>query len=558
MRDLLNRLFSTSAYTDPALRQRARVVYATTLLQLLGMSAVYSRQTAGMGAMLPASGDMATTYALAFFVFGVGVIVLARSGRLGIASLGSLMMLTGGWCMVSILSGFTQASDSLPFAMLMALGGLLLGRRGLLLTAALSLLMVIFALSPRQDVAIETKFSVLIGLAVVAGLVAAWISTQRAAEANPQIQGAEDRLKLTEINRQIARRIANRAALSEVLSEAVEQVTLSYPRIYHTQIFLIDERGETARLAASTGTVGRLLLQRKHALGVGSESVIGRVTATGEVVVARAGSPNSIHRRNEFLPETVVEAAFPLRTGQTIIGALDLQSKIDGAIRDEEIPLFQALADNIAIAIDNARLVEERERQLEENRRLVEQTQQAVQEVQRLNRQLTGRAWDRFLDQRSDIYSLGIDYAQDLAYTAPELSENQREAMAREQLVTRRDGRTLLVAAPVHVRGEVIGAFELEFADDTRLAPEDLELIERVAERLGLAAETTRLFEESRRLAYREMMVNEISARLQTASNVETMLAEAARSLQQTLNVGKVAIRLGSPPGVQSQENGVS
>ena len=72
--------------------------------------------------------------------------------------------------------------------------------------------------------------------------------------------------------------------------------------------------------------------------------------------------------------------------------------------------------------------------------------------------------------------------------------------------------------------------------------------MQEVGERLGLAAETTRLFERSQRIAQREALVNEIGTRLQSTSNIEAALAEAARSLKQTLRADKVAIRLGTPP----------
>ena len=58
--------------------------------------------------------------------------------------------------------------------------------------------------------------------------------------------------------------------------------------------------------------VGKMLMGRNHSLPVGSQSVIGTVTSAGELVIARAGSAETIHRRNEFLPDTVVEAAYPL------------------------------------------------------------------------------------------------------------------------------------------------------------------------------------------------------------------------------------------------------
>ena len=106
-------------------------------------------------------------------------------------------------------------------------------------------------------------------------------------------------------------------------------------------------------------------------------------------------------------------------------------------------------------------------------------------------------------------------------------------------------GETQVIAVPVRVRGQVIGAMEFELTDTGNLSPEDLNLMEEVGEQLGLAAESNRLFETSQRVAQREALVNEISTRLQASNNVEMTLNEAARSLRSTLKANRVTIRLG-------------
>src|SRR5262249_37226567 len=93
-----------------------------------------------------------------------------------------------------------------------------------------------------------------------------------------------------------------------------------------------------------------LLLARGHKLAVGSKSVIGQVTSTGQSVVALDTSASAIHRANELLPNTRAELALPLKINENIIGALDLQSKKVDAFSEADIRLFQAVADQVAIA----------------------------------------------------------------------------------------------------------------------------------------------------------------------------------------------------------------
>ena len=128
---------------------------------------------------------------------------------------------------------------------------------------------------------------------------------------------------------------------------------------YHTQIFLIDDMGEWAVLRASTGEVGQELLRRGHRLAVGSRSVIGQVTQTGETIIARETDADSIHRRHELLPDTQAEMALPLKTGDRVIGALDVQSTDAAAFDTEAQAILQSLADQIAVTLENAQLFQE-------------------------------------------------------------------------------------------------------------------------------------------------------------------------------------------------------
>src|SRR5690606_17414526 len=264
---------------------------------------------------------------------------------------------------------------------------------------------------------------------------------------------------------------------------------------------------------------------------VGSQSVIGQVTASGQPVIARARTVGSVHRPNEYLPDTKVEAAFPLIIGDKVIGALDLQSTGYWAFPNTDLPIFQTLADHIAIAIDNARLFEQTEQRLKENQLLAEQSQEALRRVEQLNRRLTGLAWSEYLGSSRLESGLDVDFDSGVTQPATDWTPDL-EAAARDHTVIGResDGQRVLVV-PVQVRGVAIGAIEFELDADNELTTEDRQLIAEVSERFGLAAENARLFSESQLIAQREALINEIGARLKASSNVETTRSEAARSL---------------------------
>ncbi len=127
---------------------------------------------------------------------------------------------------------------------------------------------------------------------------------------------------------------------------------------YHAGIFITEETGFNAVLQAATGEAGAEMLRQKHSLPVGSKSIVGEVTDSGRAVIVNDTTTSGVHKPNPLLPETRAEAAIPLRVGSRTIGALDIQSTSPNAFSEDDIAVLQTLADQVAIAIDNARSYE--------------------------------------------------------------------------------------------------------------------------------------------------------------------------------------------------------
>jgi GAF domain-containing protein len=562
MRRLIQRLYDTSRYSNLVDKDRARMVFSmSSLIFILLLIYMTFSRNATTGFNLWQSLLAGTSSTLGFYVLVIlgaviGSMVLTRMGQLqwgsGILVLTFLIPIS----LPAAQNGMYTLIGNLSLVIIILMSGLLLGIRGLIGGTILASALVIFGLSARATAPLPipptTQADALnyaVGFAIISGFTFLFLRFLRLSRSEAAAGAREERLRLAEITTQVSRRISRRLALNDVLNNAVEQIESEYPAIYHAQIFLVDDTRQNAKLVASTGPVGRLLLERRHSLPVGSLSVIGQVTIQGRPIIARSGAGDGVHRRNEFLPETAVEAAFPLSIGENIIGVLDMQSKVNTAFEDDDIPTFQSLADHLAIAIDNARLFEETEKRLQENQQLVEQTRRAAADVERLNQQLTGRFWEEYLSAQSDSLGLNMDFKSKASRKDEEWTTTLQDAMSFNHPIQQaHDGETQVIAVPVRVRGQVIGAMEFELEDSGNLSPEDLNLMEEVGEQLGLAAESNRLFETSQRVAQREALVNEISTRLQASNNVEMTLNEAARSLRTTLKANRVTIRLGTPP----------
>ncbi len=557
MRRLLQQIYDVSRYDTFLEKDRARLVYTVTSVLILICLFFIPLSIFPTSGPTPAPTGIVSgsIYLIGFVIFLVGLVATHAVTRQGRSRLGSVMIVVLTSLMFGgglIAYGVYRAEEGMALVVLVALYGLLLGERGLFVGTGVAALIFVVSVSLRSNIPMtamnastESEIT-LIMIGIIGALIYAYLRFARISRVEGAASAELERMRMAQLTSLITNRISRRLALGDVLRNAVEEIRQIYPDIYHVQIFLTEPSGN-ARLVASTGEVGKMLIERQHSLPIGSQSVIGQVTANSQFVIAHSNSGNSVHRRNEFLPDTVVEAAFPLRIGDAVIGALDLQSKRDEAFVEEDTPIFQSLADNVAIAIDNARLFEETERRLVENQQLVAQMRQSSEEVERLNERLTGRFWKDFLNQQ-DTPSLNLDLETRVASDDSGWTPTIKQAIESNQSVQTQSTDTKVVTVPLRVRGQVIGAMEFEMDEKGNLSDEDLAMMEEVSEQLGLAAESNRLYETSQRIAQREALVNEISTRLQSGTSVEMTLTSAARSLKDVLKANRVAIRLGKPP----------
>lgn len=565
MLHVLRTPLSTERYKTVADKARARAIMGLTvgLVVLYSLLLIVGRSGAlAFSDMQGADQRLELYVPLALIAMYGGALATVIITRLGKRTASAYMMLASFYAasiVISIPNGLIYAPMGAPLLVMIMIGGFLLGERGIGLTTGLSTLIVAGAMLQRQNIPnapdnAPFAFILFTVLFVLTGLILQLFLRLQEIGLDEKVgKAARGRQELATLTTQLAQRISRHFILSELLDSTVEDIRKTYPDIYHVQIFLTDEEANEARLVASTGEVGKMLLRRKHSLPIGSRSVIGQVTATSTAVIAAASGTETVHRRNEYLPDTAAEAAFPLRLGNALIGALDLQSKQVDAFSDPDgLSIFQSLADSIAIAVDNARLFEQTESRVQENQRLLDQMRTTMREVERLNLELTGRSWQTFLSYKGDELGVTVDLDNNIVRQSAEITPTLDTAMRDGRTVQVQDRDLQVISTPLRVRGQVIGAMEFEVGAD-EFTPEDIELVNGVAERFSLALESARIYEESRRVAQRESTLNQIGSRLQTTNTVDTLLAETARGLQASLGATRVAIRLGAPP----KSNGV-
>jgi PAS domain S-box-containing protein len=170
---------------------------------------------------------------------------------------------------------------------------------------------------------------------------------------------------------EIGRLVTSTLDLNTIFSRTVNLVNEKFG-FYHAAIFIVDETRWSATLREATGEAGAEMKNINHTLRVNEKSIVGKVAVNGVPVVVNDVLLDVLHKYNPLLPETRAEAAIPLRIGSRIIGALDVQSKVANSFTDDEVAILQTLADQVAVAIDNAKSFE--------------LSQQAVMEMREIDR----------------------------------------------------------------------------------------------------------------------------------------------------------------------------
>lgn len=444
--------------------------------------------------------------------------------------------------LLSLVSGAILLRDVRLFLLLFAL-------------IALKFIGEVLAFAPPEGSSIptaDTVFFVLPRIMVLASSLGARYFMRSIRDAVTAAQYSSNLLRTSAEIGQVTTQISDLSGLYERV------ITLIQERFdfYHVQVFIVNETGDQAILTASTGDVGQRLLQRNHQLAVGSKSVIGQVTFRGEPVIARDTDRDDVHFRNELLIDTRSELALPIRDGANIVGALDIQSKRSDAFDNIDIQALQIIADFIGAALRTKGQFDEETKIAQENRRLLTESENNLREIQRLNRELTHASWEQYTEK--EHATTGITYANNRVVPLSEWTDALRQAGEGGEVVTAQQGNSGVIAVPLRLRGEIIGAIEVEA--DNHSSSETVEMIEAVAQRLAISLENARLYEESREATAQEHFVNELAANFQSVTTVDELLRLTLVELGATLGAQQGAIRLGTFGETNSQypQNGAA
>ena len=291
----------------------------------------------------------------------------------------------------------------------------------------------------------------------------------------------------------------------EILEQVVNS-TLERFDLYYVGVFLLDERNEYAVLKAGTGEAGQKMLAVGHRLPIGGASMIGWATANQKARIALDTGKEPIRFNNPYLPMTRSELAIPIISRSMILGAITLQSSKPEAFEENDILVIQSIADNLAVALENARLFE--------------QAQQGLDEIRTLNRTYVQSAWQDAMAAHGKLKAV---------FENPSAG---KDASTEHQ-----------IHIPIQLRNQTLGYLDLE-TNTPALNPEDQALISAITDQMAQALENARLVEQTQLRAAQEEKLNEFSLLFSRAMNIDDILQMAVKQLGELPSVSEVSVEL--------------
>ena len=313
----------------------------------------------------------------------------------------------------------------------------------------------------------------------------------------------------------IAREISESQDLGTLLPKITNVISERFG-FYHVGVFLLDANQEYAVLRAANSLGGKRMLERRHQLRVGETGIVGYVTSQNKARIALDTGSDAVYFDNPDMPNTRSEMALPLRSGNEVIGALDVQSTEPNAFTQDDVETLSTLADQVSVAIQNANLYEETRNALAQSQALQQEFVRAgwsqFTQAQKLAGIRRSNATSTLLKSKSDVTELSSEYVLEL---------------------------------PVNLRGYKVGTLKLRPKEKRQWTQDEIDIASAILDRAAISMENARLLSEAQRRAARERMIGDIAASISTSSNMEGILRTAVQVLGRRMGGAEVILEFG-------------
>ncbi len=479
--------------------------------------------------------DLLTLVVPLVAIASIGVYILIQGGQLTAARalfIGSITLAA-----LSILFQWPRELpnlgdiDNVVLLIPVIASGLILGRRGLLTVTLITIIALLLAalgqttntaqiITVPANEALYQLMVLLIVVVVLAGMLLAFASgIERIASEALRINQRRDWIH--RLNQGLQDIEGNER---DVLKAALNRINSEMPGI-QTEIYLMDEAGNLFRGIAAVN------MQRDRVLLSDGSHISEAVRNRAGYLVTR----NDVTDLRRYLNQASSEGvALPLLEGQQILGVIDFQ-KADAFERDQ-METLALLAEQVALSYRQSRDRNRMTQQLREQNVTLDNLREQLATFVKQEQQRTVGVWQQYVQGRGRKI-IGFDMEAGSAQPVPSVwvpggvAEAVRTgAMQTEQ----RDGEQV-VSIPIRFRDQSLGAMSFTLPSERPVSQQQLEVAKVVSERLALALENSRLFEQSQAQAHRERRVNDINALLIGSTDVQAVLNLAAENFNEAL-----------------------
>jgi GAF domain-containing protein/HAMP domain-containing protein len=379
---------------------------------------------------------------------------------------------------------------------------------------------------------------------------------------------------------EVGRAITSVFDVDQLLGKTVELIRDQFG-FYHAGIFLLDEAGEWAVLREATGEAGAQMKAQGHRLAVGDTSMVGWTALRRQPRIALYAEEDAVRFANPLLPYTRSEMTLPLMVGPRLLGVLNVQSTEVAAFEEDDVRTLQSMANQVAVAIENARRVSDESLLLEAtspiyraSRRLAQATTIGeVADAIIASARETGAdgctvvefefspagepeallyrgVWRR---DREPQFQPGMrlpiresPFPFDLVSTLWSVVDVEQDERLPQsaRLVFEETGVGALANIPLHARERVIGQVVVLRATPGPFSDSALRLYEALSNQAAVALERGQLLEEAQRRAKQEQLARQMIDRIRRAIDIEQALQTTAEELSRVMHVDHVSIEL--------------
>jgi len=355
--------------------------------------------------------------------------------------------------------------------------------------------------------------------------------------------------------------------------------------LYYVGLFLIDTEGQWARepgqwavLRAGTGEAGRLQVERGHKLEVGSNSMIGQCTASGQPQISQQVSAEQRRFANPLLPETRSEMALPLISRGQVIGAMTIQSDQPAAFSQDDIVILQTMADQVANALQNANLFDQIQIRAEELAVLNEMGRKLTStvDVHEISHYIYSFA-SRLIDTSTFFIALYEPNTNTIVFPLTveekveiEIPSRRKSKGLTDYVISTREPLLLQdnvdkwmmsqgvdvflfgnehisrswLGVPMLVGGNVIGVISVQNLDAYHYTEQDRDLLSAIANQSAIAFQNASLFAETRQRTDDLVLLNQMSRELSNLLNLDDVIQAAYTYINRLMDTSNLIIGL--------------